>query len=466
MNGPHTTASLVAGGEAALPASDRLKPWQRAGLVVLALFVLGLGAAVEFRSAFLTHRMGDLDCFLRAGWAVRTGGDLYAVTDNNGFHYNYPPLLAILVAPLADPPAGADRSGMLPFAASVGIWYVFNLVCLALAVHWLAGALAGAASTPGIAQRFRGTQGWWSLRLWPVVACLVPISHTLMRGQSNLLVLALLCASLADVLRERRFRSGIWLAGAICLKIFPAFLVLFPLWRRDGRCLAGCALGLLLGLAVVPAAAMGPVRAWDSYRELAKVCVLPGLGAGGDESRARELTNVTATESQSILNALHNSIYPDFATRPDKASLGLRLTSYAVGGLMTLLTLLAAGRRATRDGPAVVLTFGLLILDMILVCPVCHLHYFSLAVPLVMALGAVRWERHAPPWIGWGLAALFLFGTVMTALPHFPSLHLLRELGVAIYGAAALWLAGLLTLRARRPRAAECAPARDLRAAA
>ncbi len=101
---------------------------------------------MEFRSAFLQHRKGDLNVFLRAGWAIRTGADLYAVTDDNGFHYHYPPLLAILAAPLADPPAGADRTDMLPYPISVALCYVLNLICLAFAVHRLAGALEETAA--------------------------------------------------------------------------------------------------------------------------------------------------------------------------------------------------------------------------------------------------------------------------------------------------------------------------------
>src|SRR5579862_4506852 len=66
-----------------------LKTWQRVGLTIFFLVVLAFAAPVEMRSAFMSRRMGDLDCFLRAAWAVRSGADLYAVTDDNGFHYNY-----------------------------------------------------------------------------------------------------------------------------------------------------------------------------------------------------------------------------------------------------------------------------------------------------------------------------------------------------------------------------------------
>src|SRR5205823_5482473 len=116
-----------------------------------------------------------------------------------------------------------------------------------------------------------------------------------------------------------------------------------PLWRRDGRCLLGCALGMVLGLGVIPAAALGPAKAWDCNLEFAEVLLLPGLGLGTDRSRADELTNVTATDSQSILAVLHNTLHPDRWTRPPQASPAVRLTSLAASGLL-LLVLLATAR--------------------------------------------------------------------------------------------------------------------------
>ena len=101
-------------------ATRPLSTVERCLLYVLFFLVLPiLGGIVEMRSAFLMRRMGDLDCFLRAGWAVRTGSDLYSVTSDNDWHYNYPPLYAILIAPLADPPRGIDNAGYLPDRKSV-----------------------------------------------------------------------------------------------------------------------------------------------------------------------------------------------------------------------------------------------------------------------------------------------------------------------------------------------------------
>ena len=122
----------------------RTNPWadgRKSGHACFFLFLLALGGVVELPSAFLERRMGDLDVFLRAAWAVRTGGDLYAVTSDNGWHYIYPPLYAIFMTPLADPPREADTAGYLPIAVSVAICYLLNHLSLFAGAHVLASAL-------------------------------------------------------------------------------------------------------------------------------------------------------------------------------------------------------------------------------------------------------------------------------------------------------------------------------------
>src|SRR5947209_172763 len=101
----------------------RLRRWERGCLWALAVAAALFGGLVEYRSAFLSRRMGDVGIFLRGAWAVRSGADLYRVTCDIGFHYNYPPLFAILLAPLADPPAGVARAGFVPYPVSVAVWY-------------------------------------------------------------------------------------------------------------------------------------------------------------------------------------------------------------------------------------------------------------------------------------------------------------------------------------------------------
>jgi hypothetical protein len=439
------------------PPTDRpLARWERIGLVGLLLVFVAFGGLVELRGALLTRRMTDLGVYLRAAWAVRAGEDIYAITDENEWHYHYPPLFAILLMPLADPPPGADRSGTVPFAVSVGVWYVLSLVCLWVSACWIAAALEAAGSRPA-----RGSRRWWRLRVVPLLICLPAIGGTLMRGQINLLVLACLAGMLAALVHGRSWLAGLCLAGAISLKVIPGLLLLYPLWRRDGRCLAGCAVGLVLGLGIVPALALGPARTWACYEQWAEVLLRPAFAQGADQSRAKELLEVTATDSQSLAAILHNTLYLDRSTRPDVPSRAVRLAHWGVGGTLLLLTVLTAGWSRRGSVQAEVLFVGMLTALMPLLSPVCHLHYFCFALPLVAGLFAVAGDGGTPSGLGIGLGLVLAVNFVANFLPHLPGLYLLRDLGVAAHATLLLWLAAaaVLCLRARpRPAAATIQP--------
>jgi hypothetical protein len=425
---------------------DRLSKWEWLSVGCLGIAIIFFGCLVEVRTAFLSRRMGDLNCYLRPAWAVRTGHDIYQICDDCGWHYNYPPFLAILLTPLADPPAGEDHAGMVPYAVSAAIWFLINVGCLALGVHWLCRALEERSSNARVRALPTGCRRWWTLRLIPVLACIVPIGHSLIRGQVNLVVLLCLCATVAALLRAQRARAGWWLAWPICIKVFPAFLLLYPVVRRDGRFLAGCAGGLFVGLVLIPLAALGPARTLDYYLEYFQVTLAPGLGLGHDDSRALELTRVTATDSQALLAILHNSLHLDRWTRPAEASPALRRLSYLLGGLLTVITCWAADRPRAPAGPDLPLFFGALILVMLLLCPVCHLHYFCFSIPLIIGLVAVAWERRPAPQLGLGLTLLLAANFIGNALPVIPGLELLRDLGIAMYAALLLWGTAVILL--------------------
>jgi hypothetical protein len=454
------SSSLAPDAESPAP-SPGWSGWERLGIGFLILVVLLFGILVEIRAAFLKRRMTDLNVYLRAAWAVRTGADLYAITDDNNWHYHYPPLLAILLVPLADPPAGADRTGTLPFAVSAALWYLFSIGCLGFATHSLAGALEESRPGTRVPWATNSRLRWWTLRLVPVLACLPPVGATLVRGQVNLLVLALICAMIAALLRGRSWRAGLWLAGAIGCKLIPVFLLLYPLWRRDLRCLAGCTAGLVLGLGVLPVVVLGPAQAARAYQRWADVVVRPALGAGPDRSRAKELIDVTATDSQSFLAILHNSMYPVRAHRPHQASRGVRLAHWAAAGFLTALTLLAAGWRSAGPGSGEALFLALLTVLMTLVSPVCHLHYFCFSLPLVMAIVAAVWERAGPAWLGPGWMLVLLAHLLAHTLPRLPGQDSLRDLGLAMYGTLLLGLAAGVLL-ARRPQSVQEAPSPPL----
>jgi len=436
-----------------LGGKETLRWWERSTVVALLVAVVGFGFVVELRSALQQRRKGDFGVFVRAGWAVRQGGaDLYNITCDNHWHYAYPPTLAVLLVPLADPPRGETAPFLVPYPVSVAIWYVLSILCLAWGLDVLASALDPEA--------VRGSRRWWALRSLPLLACLAPIGGTAGRGQVGLLLVALLCGWLASAIRGRRLQGGLFLAGAICLKIFPAFLVLVPLSRRDGRCLAGCVIGLFVGLLLIPAAVMGPSRTMWCYAEIWRSVVSPAVQQDDAATRSRELTNVTATDSQSFVALLHNTLNLDRATRPLTASPAVRYGHWALGAVMTLLTVLAfrGGPNRLTEGQLQVLYGGATVLCMMMLSPVCHLHYFCMLVPLAMGLVAATpgGAVYPRPWV---LALLGLFAVTQVLPLLIPALEVLRDLCVASYGGLLLWSAGCLLAmwgrRAAQGRAAE-----------
>lgn len=424
------------------PDHSPLTTYERAGILAILLIILGLGVVIEIRSAFLRRHMTDLNVYLRAAWAVRVGEDIYDIVDDNRWHYQYPPLFAILMTPLANPPPGADRAGMLPFGVSVVLWYVFSVVCLGLSLHLLAGILEGRCGDPD-----SGRRRWWLFRVLPLLICIVPTIHTLTRGQVSLLLLLLLCGCAAALERGKPLRAGLWLAGAICLKVIPAMLVALPFVRRDRRCLAGCFLGLVVGLGIIPAAVFGWPRTVRYYVEYDRKVLRPGLGDDRDQARALELTDTVSTDSQSIVAMLHNTLHFDRATRPRNASPLLRRCHWAGGFTLLSLTVLSGWRSMNAAGRAdVVIFLGALIFNMLVLSPVCHLHYFCLMIPLVMGLLAAWWHKpERSEWLSC-VPVLCVIHFLTSLLPVIPGLHLLRDIGLATYGAAPLWVAGCAVL--------------------
>src|SRR5262249_25607925 len=122
-------------------AFDPLSRWERAAAVALIAIPIVFGIVVLVRSSFLNTRRTDVGCYLRAGWAVRAGVDPYSVTDDNGWHFAFPPVCALLFGPLADAPLHVNRAGMLPYSMSVVFWYLLSAACFILATHWIASTL-------------------------------------------------------------------------------------------------------------------------------------------------------------------------------------------------------------------------------------------------------------------------------------------------------------------------------------
>jgi hypothetical protein len=471
----------------ALFASLSRRDWL--GVAALAVVAVAFGLVVEVRSALLKERRTDLPVYLEAAWAVRAGTDPYDIKTERSCHYNYPPLLAIALAPLAQRPLGAANSGSVPFPLAVLLWYILSLAALFWGADRLARALEKSASDPAVRNQRRGCRRWWLLRLLPILVCLPGVARTLSLGQVDLLVLALICATAAAAVRRRGWEAGLWLSIAVCIKLIPAFLLLYPLRRRDWPWLASCTAGVLVCGALVPIVVWGPVRAWEYQRHWVEAVVLPGFGLGNDHSRESDLTSLAAVNSQSFVGVLHNFQYPDRQSQPARASFGVMAVAALACTMLTALTLLPAGRRGLRSVAYAVnkrtrvavarvrwhrpddahliqaeipsetvvvrqtdrshdpaLALGGLVAVMLLLVPVCHPHYLCHWMPLVMILLALDMERHCNRGVGRRLLAVFAVLAIANGLASIPGLTVLRDFGLAAACGMFLWSLGTVAL--------------------
>jgi len=202
---------------------------------------------------------------------------------------------------------------------------------------------------------------------------------------------------------------------------------------------------LVVGVALIPMLVFGPARTVQYYEKYARVLLGAALGVGQDQSRAKEMIETTANDSQSLQAALHNTLHPIRAERPAQHTALVRWLPRIVGGLLTLLTLTAAGWQKSDSGPSMALFLGALVINMLILSPVCHMHYFSLCVVIVLGLVSARWESYGSG-LGIGLMIIFVVNILCYIPPNIPSWLILRDWAITLYPTLILWTVGIMTL--------------------
>jgi hypothetical protein len=441
--------------------------------------ILAFGANVEQRTALRRVPMTDLGVPVCAAGAVLKGDNLYGMREWHGWHYNYPPTLAILLTPLAHPvpspppvlapgvprtesntPWGYDIDSHLRYYGLhkenarffwiVAVWYVFNVALIGLSAHALACALEGCRLREPPPPEPRQRRRWWAMRTLPLLVCAGSLGTDLSRGQMDVLMLAALAFGLYLAAAGREFQAGFWLALPATVKVFPALLLLYPLWRRRWRMMAGVAAGLVAALAILPAVAFGPTRTIEYYRNWIGVIASPGLGQGTDTSRATELTAMGGTDNQSLLAFIHNWRHRALPRdrRPPNAALADRKAVYAIGVVLFLGFIMVMGTRR-RDSPRdLLISVGLLVGLALVVSPVAHNYYYLLLLPLAAALldyGGGDGMGHGVKWRLMLVLAAFMLTDFLARLPGVGPW--LRDLGAPFLTLVGMVVAGAVVLK-------------------
>ncbi len=369
-------------------------------LVVAALTIFGrVGVAPNGRidRAHIERHKTDFTVYTEAGAAFFDGRDPYRVTNPRGWYYLYPPLFALLVAPLS----------ALDGEAQVLAWYVISVVlgfgCFGEARRIWRGQ---AAASPA-----RGLSRW-------IVACaflavILPTLDCLQRGQMGVALLypLLLGYRLASQGRSARswFVGGVVIALPAAVKLVPLLPVGFLLLQlaagaigpRRGRrsttrataVTAGVLVGALLYILAIPSACIGWRKNLDHLHTwVVRVAMNERVG------RAAKF-DIHALRNQSLPNAAHllfrslkgeptwdwSANIQRECTDPLAARVVLVLRGAMVASLLALG--LFSGLRG--DGLARATAFGLACCATLPLSPLTWGHYYM--IELLALLCAPLW---------------------------------------------------------------------------
>jgi len=458
----------------------RFRRHERIAIIIAVFVLVGFGCLQERRTALRQAPMTDLSVFCIASGAIWSGENPYAIPDWHGWHYQYPPAMAILFLPLAEPvplpllqdlvpqpplaPPPLPPFGLPPlplmaltplelppgefrtvantpwgygiegknyyglhavnahFFFAVAAWYVVSLLGILLSAHALACALEGNKfrSPPPVDAHTR--RRWWWRRLLPLAICAGSLLTDLSRGQADILMLTAIAIGLYFVAAGKPFKGGMCLAFPATVKLFPPLLLAYPFLRRQWRLAAGVVAGLLIFLAVLPLVTLGPKRTTELYQCWIEVLAKPALGHGSDTSRARELTGMSSTDNQSLLATIHNWTHHSLPRdmRPPEAAAWERNTVYAAGAFMILGVLCVMGFRRTDSPHELLVIAGLLIGIALVTSPIVHNFYYLLMLPLVAALvdlSLAQEGRSGGNWKWILLLAAFMLTDLLARMP-------------------------------------------------
>ena len=166
--------------------------------------------------------------------------------------YNYPPLLALLLAPLT----------LLPCAPATLVWRVISLAL------WLGCAASFALPA------WRARSWGWALTGAALVTLYLPAIDGMLLGQAHLVILACCLLGAALVARGRATLGGGALAFGAWIKYVPGAVIFYYALIGRWRVVAGALLvGLLLLLGQL--AIVGPTSLLESLAPVAHVSIAP-----------------------------------------------------------------------------------------------------------------------------------------------------------------------------------------------
>jgi hypothetical protein len=385
--------------------------------VIAVLFIVGLGISTVYRAGPYSigrkrwgsskHRC-DLTVDTAAGRAVLEGTDIYQAHNVRNWYYIYPPLFAIVMVPFAALPT---------FWASL-TWYVLSLFFVSWTLKLSVSVVRDIPDVP---------RNDLMVCALPPLLVLLPLMSALARGQTTPLLLWLVTAGLVYAWTGHEVRGAICFAGGILLKVFPAVLLAYFVWRRRWRFVITTLLAVAIGAFIIPAAVFGWQRNLNYLRQWVNVIGKPAIEA----------------ESEKADNPLYAQLLS--AQLPRNQSLAAVLTrltgnersrwAAVVIGLAMAAAMLIIGWR--RNDKTEIFILSAVVVWMLLIPPVSWSHYFMLLLLPLAVLVVVAFDTEPA---SRSVARLALGAFAVLAL-GFASRRLLLFYGPLCWATLGLWFA-------------------------
>jgi hypothetical protein len=402
------------------------RPWPGQRPVIAIAAVLALVVTTVMVAKLRCGDFKDAEVWYDAGRRVLSAGSLTGLRS-----YRYPPAFAVMIAPLC----------ALPFPAFFLIWYGLNLGLFLLSLR-----LAVDLISPGVR--------WNELpRYWLPTALVVTFAlDNLFLGQTNILVMLLVYWAWWEVARNREWRAGPPLALAIAVKVFPAPLIAYFLYRWRLRAAAASLLSCLFFFLLLPAPVRGFRRNLDEVADWGQRVVMPYLshGRAGDWGQhaldfGNQSLQAVAHRFLTPVNAYvmaRRPVQAMYVNRADLTEDQINRVVLALFAALGLSFLAACGWRRPVDPIQQATEYSLATILLLLVSALSWTYFFvMMLLPVATALHLLANPRRLRPSSRWALRLglwIFALAVVLVAVPYARALGNLLWASLLLYGALAL----------------------------
>lgn len=339
-------------------AVDLLLRHKRLFISIAVIFFVVVGISALCRGGIgPPPRRTDLTVFLRAAEAILSGEDIYIVTNERGWNYVYPPLLAILLTPFA----------RLPLLLNTSLWYALSAAALCGSV-FLSARLAG------------NRTGGMRAAVMAALFCMPTLVESMTRGQVGVMSVFLTIAILYMYMRGWAVWTGLLFAFSVILKPSPfALIIVFFLARREWKICAAALSGIFFFGWIFPAIAIGAGRNWLFLKEWSRILGYAAVGTGEGVRLWSQLATPLAWDNQSLTAIFTRWAWPTETALAAHGNSAIRLGVNVFGAAALLSLVLVNGRK--RNGPRrqkqTMLEYSLFPALMLLISPVSEIHHFT-----------------------------------------------------------------------------------------